>query len=260
MPRFAANLSLMFTEVPFLERFGAAAAAGFSAVEFQFPYAYSVEDIVKEVNAHHLQVVLFNAPPGDFAKAGERGIAALPGRERAFEQSFAQALIYARALHCPRIHVMAGLIHQGATREVFVRNLKNATILAALEKITVLVEPINTRDIPGYLINRTTEALAVMTLVAEANIKLQLDLYHRQIMEGDLTGAVDEFAAVAGHVQIAQPPDRGEPDHGEINFQHVLATLDATGYLGWVGCEYKPRRETSAGLGWLDAYPQGPGR
>lgn len=251
MPRFAANLSLMFTELAFLDRFEAAAGAGFTAVEYHFPYAYSVHDLTQRLAAFGLEQVLFNGPPGDFVAAGERGLAALPGREAEFERSLSSALEYATALRCPRIHIMAGLTHQGATRPTFVRNMRAAARVAATCNVELLIEPINTRDIPGYLINRTSEALAMIALIGEPNVGLQLDLYHRQIMEGDLIAAVQEFGGYAAHIQIAQPPDRGEPDRGEIDYRSIFEALDAVGYTGWVGCEYSPRGATVAGLAWM---------
>ena len=251
MPRFAANLSMMFTEVPFLKRFEAAAQAGFTAVEYLFPYAYSMRELAACLADCGLEQVLFNGPPGDFVHAGERGLAALPGREAEFIQGLSLALEYANALHCPQIHIMAGLTHQGANRLTFVRNMRHAARLAAVCNVQLLIEPINTRDIPGYLINRTSEALALITLIGEPNVGLQFDIYHRQIMEGDLLAAIDEFGAYAAHVQIAQPPDRGEPDDGEIDYRRVFSALDAVGYVGWIGCEYKPRGDTVAGLSWL---------
>ncbi len=251
MPRFAANLSLMFTEMPFLARFEAAARAGFTAVETLFPYAHPVAELATQLHVNGLEQVLFNGPPGDFVHAGERGLAAIPGRETEFFEGLMLALEYASALRCPKLHVMAGLTHQGANRVTFVHNMRRAARLAAPCNVQLLIEPINTRDIPGYLINRTAEALALIALIGEANVGLQFDIYHRQIMEGDLLAAIDEFGAYAAHVQIAQPPDRGEPDEGEIDYRRIFGALDAVGYTGWVGCEYKPRGDTVAGLSWL---------
>lgn len=253
MPRFAANLSMLFTELPLLARFEAAAQAGFIGVEMMFPYEAPAHALAAALTANRLEMVLFNAPPGDFT-AGERGVAGLPGREAEFEQSLLQALAYAAQLDCSRIHVMAGLTHQGARRRTWVENLRRGAHLAAAAGVTLLVEPINQRDMPGYLVSRTEEALALIALVDAPNLRLQLDLYHRQIMEGDLIAAIREYAEFIAHVQIAQPPDRGEPDHGEIAFPEVLAALDDTGYQGWVGCEYHPRAGTLAGLGWLKSW------
>lgn len=253
MPRFAANLSLLFTEWPFIARFEAAAAAGFRGVECQFPYEVPAADIATRLAAAGLELVLFNAPPGDFA-GGERGIAALPGREREFMAGLHRALAYATTLACPRVHVMSGLRHHGADRAVLVRNLRAAAPLAASAGVTLLVEPINPRDLPGYLLNRTEDALDIVDEVGAGNVALQFDLYHRQVVQGDLIHAVRRWGARAAHVQIAQPPDRGEPDRGEIRYEEVLAALRDTGYSGWVGCEYRPRQGTLAGLTWLKAF------
>ncbi len=253
MPRFAANLSMLFTELPLLARFEAAARAGFAGVEMMFPYEASAQTLAAALTANRLDMVLFNAPPGDFA-AGERGIAGIPGREAEFEQGLLQALEYAGHLDCPRIHVMAGLTHQGARRRTWVENLRRGAHVAAAAGVTLLVEPINQRDMPGYLVSHTREALALIALVDAPNVRLQLDLYHRQIMEGDLIAAIREYVEFIAHVQIAQPPDRGEPDRGEIAYPEVLAALDDAGYQGWVGCEYRPRTSTLEGLGWLKSW------
>jgi 2-dehydrotetronate isomerase len=250
LPRFAANVSLMFTEVAFLDRFAAAASVGFRAVECQFPYDYSAAEIAVQLNAHDLQQILINAPPGDFAQ-GERGIAGLPGREAEFDASMVQALAYAKALACPRVHVMAGLVQHGANHATLVKNFQRAAPLAAEHGVSLLIEPINTRDISGYLVNRTEDALALIDEIAAPNVQLQLDLYHRQIMQGDLATALERYLPLAAHVQIAQPPDRGEPDDGEINYRYVFDHIDRLGYAGWVGCEYRPRAGTLAGLAWF---------
>lgn len=250
MQGYAANLSLMFTELPFPARIAAAAAAGFEAVECQFPYDWPAADLARDLRAGGVRLVLINAPPGDLA-AGERGLAALPGREAAFMTGLSTALAYARTLDCPRVHVMSGLTTQGAARATLIANLRVAAPLAADAGVELLLEPINTRDMPGYLLSRTAEVMDVIAAVGAPNVRLQFDLYHRQIMEGDLSRAIREFAPGAAHVQIAQVPDRGEPEQGEVDFRHVLATLADSGYAGWVGCEYRPRGSTLAGLGWL---------
>ncbi|MBI2801575.1 MAG: TIM barrel protein [Gammaproteobacteria bacterium] len=250
MPRFAANLSLMFNEVDFLARFKAAATAGFKGAEFLFPYAYPISELVARRAESGLTVALFNATPGDYAQ-GERGIAGIPGREAEFEAGIATALAYCAALECRRLHVMAGLVHHGANRLTLVSNLRRVAARAAAAGVELLIEPINTRDIPGYLINRTAEALAIIDQAGDPQVKLQLDLYHHQIMEGDLTGALREYLPYAAHVQIAEPPDRGEPDHGEIDYRFIFEMLDTLGYAGWVGCEYRPRGDTVTGLAWL---------
>jgi hydroxypyruvate isomerase len=252
MPRFAANLSFMFQEVPFLDRFEAAAKAGFSAVEFLFPYENEPAEIAARLKANGLTQALFNLPPGDWTK-GERGLAAIPGREAEFEAAVATALRYADATGCRRIHAMPGLRHHGADRRTYVANLKRAARLAAKDNVDVIIEPINTRDIPGFFLNTTGEARAVIHEVAEPNLGLQFDLYHRQIQEGDTAMAIREFGHLARHYQIASPPDRGEPDDGEMNYAFLFREIDATGFSGYVGCEYKPRRGTLEGLGWVAA-------
>jgi hydroxypyruvate isomerase len=254
MPRFAANLSLLFTELPLAARFGAAARAGFDAVELQFPYALSPPELAASLNASGLNLVLFNAPAVDYETRGERGLAALPGRERDFQQSLLKALDYASVSGCPRLHVMSGLVQQGANRSTLIENLRWACPLAEAAGVKLLLEPINGRDFPGYLLQRTMEATAVIGQVGGDNLRLQFDLYHRQIMEGDLLAALGEYLPLIEHVQIAQPPDRGEPDMGEIHYRTVLEALDRLGYRGWVGCEYRPRGGTVEGLGWMDAY------
>ncbi len=286
MPRFAANLSMMYTEFDFLDRFAAAAADGFDAVEYLFPYAFDAPVLAEHLRANGLAQALFNAPPGHF-EAGERGLACLPDRVQEFRQGFVElALPYAQALGCQRVHVMAGLAPAGGPREAltacYLSNLAWAADQAARQGVTVLIEPINTRDIPGYFLNRQAEAHAVVQQLAAPNLQVQMDLYHCQIVEGDLAmklrlylpgdvagvvaGAVENDAAgvVAhvtsrvGHIQIAGVPDRHEPDLGELNHPYLLDLIDALGYTGFVGCEYRPRNSgpggTSAGLGWLRAY------
>ncbi len=252
MPRFAANLSFMFTEVPFLDRFEAAAKAGFKAVEFLFPYEWTAAEIAARLKANGLTQALFNLPPGDWAK-GERGLAALPGREAEFETAVRQALSYAEVLGCQRVHAMPGLRHHGAARATYIANLRKAAGMAAVVGVDVIIEPINTRDIPGFFLNTTAEARAVIHEVAAPNLGLQFDLYHRQIQEGDTAMAIGEFGHLARHYQIANPPDRGEPDDGEMNYSYLFKKIDNSGFTGWVGCEYKPRAGTVAGLGWAKA-------
>ena len=254
MPRFAANLSMMFTDVPFLERFGRAAAAGFEGVEFLFPYEHPAEAIAAELDRHGLTQALFNLPPGDFAK-GERGIACLPGREAEFREGVETALRYAAATRCRALHCMAGLLPEGADRTrheaVYVENLRHAARRCAEAGITLVIEPINTRDIPGYFLNYQHQARRILERVGEPNLKLQLDLYHCQIMEGDLARHIREFADITAHVQIAGVPERHEPDLGEVNYPYLFAVLDELGYGGWVGCEYRPKGRTEDGLGWF---------
>jgi 2-dehydrotetronate isomerase len=257
MPRFSANLSFLFGEVPFLQRFGEAAHAGFRAVEFAFAYEYLLQEIVDEQRAHRLDVVLINAPPGDF-QAGDRGLASIPGREHEFTASIGQALQYARALSCTNIHVMAGVVPLDADdaermrrRRTYLRNLKQAAADAAAHGVTILIEPINPRDMPGYLLTTQADAHAVRTEVGARNLKVQMDCYHAQIVEGDLTEKLRRYLPHIGHVQIAGVPGRHEPDVGEVNYAWIFKVLDESKYEGYVGCEYRPANGTAAGLGWL---------
>ncbi len=264
MPKFAANLSMLYPELDFLDRFDAAAKDGFTAVECLFPYAFASAEIAARLRANGLQQVLFNAPPGNW-DAGERGLACLRGREAEFRAGIEQALAYAQALECPRIHVMAGLLPAGSTHAAqdatYVSQLRWAATQAALQGIDVLIEPINTRDMPGYFLNRQDRAHAVLAEVGAPNLKVQMDLYHCQIVEGDLAMKVRQYlpGGRVGHIQIAGVPQRHEPDLGEINYPFLFALLDELGYSGWIGCEYRPARGTqvggtSAGLGWLKPW------
>jgi hydroxypyruvate isomerase len=257
MPRFAANLSFMFNEVPFLERFAEAAHAGFRAVEFGFPYEYRISEVAAKQREHHLEVVLINAPPGDFA-AGDRGLASLPGREHEFAASIANALQYAQAFGCTRIHVMAGVLPQGADEaererrsRTYLRNLRFACAEAATQGVTILIEPINPRDFPGYLLNTQAQAHAIRTEIGARNLKVQMDLYHAQIVEGDLTEKLRRYIPHIGHIQIAGVPGRNEPDTGELNYGYLFKVMDDLRYDGWVGCEYRPAKTTTGGLTWL---------
>ncbi|GGF02443.1 hydroxypyruvate isomerase [Aliidongia dinghuensis] len=257
MPRFAANLSMMFSEYDFLDRFSAAADAGFKAVEYLFPYEYSAEELARRLESAKLTQALFNLPPGDWAKA-ERGLAALPGREADFAHALDRAIAYARPLNCAKLHAMAGILPPGtdpaAARRTYVANLRRAAEHAAEAGITILIEPINTRDIPGYFLNRPAEARAIIEEVGAANLRLQFDIYHCQIMVGDLATQLRAHADITGHIQIAGVPDRHEPDVGEINYPYLFNVIDEIGYDGWIGCEYRPRGETADGLGWLDPW------
>ena len=266
MPRFAANLSMLYPQHAFMARFAAAAADGFTAVEYLFPYAHPAAELAAQLQAHGLQQVLFNAPPGDFAQ-GERGIAALPGREDEFRRGVHQALDYAAALDCPRIHVMAGLVpgnrddaglapdgaDRAAMRRTYLSNLAWAAEQAKPQGVNILIEPINTRDIPGFFLNRQDQAHAIVQELGATNLKVQMDLYHCQIVEGDLTCKLRQYLPTGrvGHIQIAGVPLRHEPDLGEVNFPALFGELDALGYDGWVGCEYRPKGDTSSGLEWL---------
>ncbi len=257
MPRFAANLSMMYQEHAFLDRFGAAAKDGFKAVEFLFPYAFAAADMRARLTECGLTLALFNGPPGNW-DAGERGLAALPGREGEFRKSVATALEYARALGNDRVHLMAGLVEPGGERaryrETYVRNLACAAKDAAAAGVTVVIEPINTRDMPGFFLNCQDEAHAICAEVGAGNLKVQMDFYHCQIVEGDLATKLRKYIAGVGHIQIAGVPERHEPDQGEINYPYLFRLIDDLGYAGWVGCEYRPRGATSAGLGWLRPY------
>jgi len=257
MPKFAANLSFQFNEVPFPERFAAAAKAGFSAVEFLFPYEYSVADVTRWHQDAGVKNILFNMPPGDFA-GGERGIASLPGREAEFRAGVAKALEYALSLGTPTIHAMAGLFPQGAERKahraVYVENLRYAAKELAKHGLMLVIEPINTRDIPGYFINSQADGHAVRKEVGEPNLKVQMDLYHAQIVEGDLSVTLKNNIDGIGHIQIASVPARHEPDEGEVNYPHLFRLMDELGYAGWVGCEYRPRGKTEDGLGWFKEF------
>ena len=257
MPKFAANLSFIVQEVEFLDRFAAAAACGFKAVEYLTPYEHSPEVIAEQLNRHGLEQALFNMPPGAWA-AGERGIAALSGREQEFRAGVEKALVYARATKCGLLHAMAGVLPAGHDRaeaeRVYLANLRHAVDRLAGEGITLVIEPINTRDIPGYFLNTTSQAMSIIERIGHSNLKLQLDLYHLQIMEGDLAHRIRALAGHYPHVQIAGNPGRHEPDVGEINYPYLFDLLDELNYAGWIGCEYRPKGETRAGLGWARRY------
>lgn len=257
MPQFAANLSMMYLEHAFLDRFGAAAHDGFAGVEFLFPYAFSATDIKAKLTEHNLTQALFNLPPGNW-DAGERGLASLPGRQDEFKRALDQALEYARVIGNRTLHVMAGLIkpdqERARHRSVYVENLEYAAAQAGREGITLVIEPINTRDIPGFFLNRQDEAHAICKEVGAANLKVQFDLYHCQIVEGDLAMKMKQYIDNIGHMQIAGVPQRHEPDQGEVYFPYLYGLMDELNYSGWVGAEYRPRAATSAGLGWFSPY------
>ncbi|HWI86842.1 MAG TPA: 2-oxo-tetronate isomerase [Sphingomonas sp.] len=258
MTRLAANLTMMFTELPFLDRFGAAAQAGFKAVECVSPYVADAELIAEYLRRHDLTLVLFNLPPGDWDK-GDRGFAANPARKEEFRASVATALDYARATGCRKLHLMAGKITPGADRRIWESTLIDNVILAADavkdDGITIVLEPINTRvDIPGYFYDTTAAALQVIAAAGRANVKLLYDIYHMQIMEGDIARTIERLLPSIGHVQLADNPGRHEPGTGEINYAWLLPRLDELGYDGWVGCEYKPATSTDAGLSWAAPY------
>ena len=257
MPRFAANLSTMFTDRPFLERPAAARRAGFTAVECQFPYEAEAVDLKAELAAHGLAMLLLNTPPGDFA-AGERGLAGLPGREADFRAVLDRALAYAEALDCPRIHVMAGVRPEGtpwdACWATYKANLKIAGEKVAAVGRQALIEPINTRDIPGYLLNTPAQGAALIEELGLPALRLQFDFYHAQIMTGDLARSFERHLPLVAHVQIAGVPERQEPDVGEVHDPYLFDLLDRLGYQGWIGCEYFPAGRTEDGLGWALRY------
>ncbi len=275
MPQFAANLSMMYTELPFLDRFEAAAQDGFKAVEYLFPYAYEAKELAARLRDHSLQQVLFNLPPGgvDAASidaawtAGTRGIACIPGREAELRAGVELALRYADILQCPRLHMMAGLQPAGEnhekTRKIYVNNAQTAIKIIANSSIDLLLEPINTRDIPGFFLNRQDQAHALIVDIGHPNVKVQMDLYHCQIVEGDVAMKIRQYLPTGrvGHFQIAGVPERQEPDIGEINYPYLFELIDSLGYTRWIGCEYRPRlggqaNGTSAGLGWLQSWIQ----
>lgn len=254
MPRFAANLSMLFTDAPMLERYGRAAAAGFRAVEVQFPYGDPAEAIRAQLQAHDLQLILLNIPAGDW-DAGERGIACLPDRIDEFRAGVAKAIAYASALGVKKVNCLAGKVPLGADertlRATFVGNLRHAAGELARAGMDLLIEPINTFDIPGFYLNRTAQALAILDEVDAANAYVQYDAYHMQRMEGELAGTLSRHLARIGHVQIADNPGRNEPGTGEIDHAFLFRHLDRIGYRGWIGAEYKPAGRTEDGLGWM---------
>lgn len=265
MPRFAANLSMLYPEHAFLDRFEAAARDGFAGVEYLFPYEHAPAELAARLRGNGLQQVLFNGPPGDWA-TGERGLACLPGREGEFREGIARALQYAEALECPRVHVMAGLVpadrERADLRPTYVANLRWAAREAAKQGVQLLLEPINTRDIPGFFLNRQDHAHELVAEIGEPNVQVQMDLYHCQIVEGDVAMKIRQYLPTGrvGHFQVAGVPQRHEPDLGELNYPYLFGVIDevsaACGWQGWVGCEYRPARGaqpggTSEGLGWL---------
>jgi hydroxypyruvate isomerase len=267
MPRFAANLSMLYPEHGFLDRFEAAARDGFAGVEFLFPYEHPPAELAARLKALGLTQALFNMPPGDWS-AGERGTACLPGREAEFRAGVERALQYAEALSCPRVHVMAGLVPEGTDRaelrSTYVANLRWAAPVAARHGVDLLLEPINTRDIPRFFLNRQDHAHELVQEIGAPNVKVQMDLYHCQVVEGDVAMKIRQYLPTGrvGHFQIAGVPERHEPDVGEMNYPYLFRVIDEVaaqcGWDGWVGCEYRPARGaeaggTSRGLGWMRA-------
>jgi len=259
MPRFAANLTMLFNEVPFLDRFAAAADAGFDAVEFLFPYPYAAAELAERLAAHNLKLVLHNLPAGDW-DAGERGIACLPDRKDEFQQGVGRAIDYAKALNVPQLNCLVGIPTAGVDRDTALAtiadNLRFAAAALGREGIRLLVEPCNSYDIPGFALNRSAEALAVIDAAGSDNIYLQYDIYHMQRMEGELAATIRKHFARIAHIQLADNPGRNEPGTGEIHYPFLFELLDSLGYDGYVGCEYKPRAATADGLGWLRAARQ----
>ncbi len=254
MPRFAANLGYLFTDRPLLQRFGAAAAAGFKAVELQFPYEQPASAVRREIERHELKILGINTPLGP---AAEPGLAGVPGRERDFDALFRQALDYAASIGARAIHCMSGTVppqQQAQGEDVFVANIARAADLAREKKIAILIEPINRRDRPDYLLSRPEQAAAHIARIDRPNVRMQFDFYHVQIEGGDLMMRFARHQRVIGHVQVAAVPTRTEPDEGEVNFPAIFDMLDRNGYAGFVGCEYKPRRRTEDGLGWAKPY------
>ena len=256
MPKFAANLSMLFTELPFLERFAAARAAGFEAVEFLFPYAWTKDELAQALKGNGLRQVLHNLPPGNW-DAGERGIACHPLRVEEFRAGVAQGIDYANALGCPQLNCLAGIkpadVSVEQARATLVANLQYAAAQLKAAGLRLLIEPINNYDIPGFFLNRTAQAAAIIDDVGSDNLYIQYDIYHAQRMEGELAATMQKYLPQIAHMQLADNPARNEPGTGEINYAWLFRHIDAIGYTGWIGCEYKPRAGTTAGLGWIKA-------
>ena len=256
MPRFAANLTMLFTEVPFMDRFTHASQAGFTAVEYLFPYAFDKQELAAALRANGLQQVLHNLPAGNW-DAGERGIACHPDRVDEFRAGVGKAIDYATALSCPQVNCLAGKVPVGVTTAqalaTLVANLKFAADKLKAAGIRLLIEPINTFDIPGFFLNRMDQAQAIIDEVGGDNLFIQYDLYHAQRVEGELAANAKKYQASIGHIQLADNPGRNEPGTGEINYPFLFKYLDSIGYTGWIGCEYKPASTTTAGLGWIKA-------
>ena len=257
MPRFAANLSMMFNEVPFLDRFAAAAKAGFEGVEFLFPYDFPAAEIRKRLKGEGLTQALFNMPPGDWAN-GERGLTSLPGRQSEFHEAVKRALDYAAELECRHVHCMAGIpgpdVAPGTAAALFAANLAWATERAAPAGVKLVIEPINHRDMPGYFLNTQAQGAAVIEAIGRDRLGLQFDLYHVQITEGDISKRMEKHMPIIAHMQIADVPARNEPGTGEIGWAYLFRRMDELGYAGWVGCEYRPAGDTVAGLEWRERF------
>lgn len=256
MPQFAANLTMLFNEEPFLDRFEKASQAGFKAVEFLFPYAYKAEEVKELLMKNHLQLVLHNLPAGDW-DAGERGIACLPDRIEEFREGVGKAIEYANILGVSQLNCLAGKAPVGVSieslHETFVNNLCFAASELKKANIRLLIEPINTFDIPGFFLSKTKQAVQILDEVGSDNAYVQYDIYHAQRMEGELCNTIEQYLSRIGHIQLADNPGRNEPGTGEINYAHLFKFLDRIGYKGWIGCEYKPAASTEAGLSWIKA-------
>jgi hydroxypyruvate isomerase len=257
MPKFSANLTFLYTDLPLLDRFAAAAKSGFKGVEYMSPYEEKKDDLVARLRDNGLTQALHNLPVGDWA-AGERGIAILPDRVEEFRRGVAKAIEYAKALGCGQLNCLVGVAPKSAEtpmlRKTLVANLAFAASELGREKIRLLIEPCNTRDIPGFFLNRTDQALGLIDEVGSDNLFVQYDIYHAQIMEGDLARTMEAHLPRIAHIQLADNPGRHEPGTGEINYPFLFGHLDRIGYSGWVGCEYKPLTNTAAGLGWMKPY------
>ncbi len=257
MPKFAANLTMLYNELPFLERFDAAAAAGFRGVEFLFPYAFAPDEIAERLTRNRLALVLHNLPPGNW-EAGERGIACHPNRVGEFQDGVGKAIAYAKVLGAPQLNCLAGIVPQGVTRDAaratFVANLAFAAAKLKAEGIRLLIEPINTFDIPGFFLSGTRQAIDIIDAAGADNVFVQYDIYHMQRMEGELANTIQANLARIRHMQLADNPGRNEPGTGEINYAFLFRCIDQLGYDGWIGCEYKPATTTMAGLSWLAPY------
>jgi len=255
MPKFAANLTMLFTELPFLERFEAASKAGFQAIEFLFPYDHEKQQIADLLQKHHLQLILHNLPAGNWG-AGERGIAAHPARKEEFREGVDRAIAYATALQVPQLNCLAGIVTDTPVqaRNTLVENLAYAADKLHASGLRLLLEPVNTRDIAGFFVNRTDQALAILDEVGSSNLYLQYDIYHAQVMEGNLAETICRNLGRIGHLQLADNPGRHEPGTGEINYDYLFRHIDGLGYTGWIGCEYKPAATTIEGLGWLKSH------
>jgi len=256
MPKFAANITMLFTEHPFIERIAVAKKSGFKAIECLFPYEYDAKHIANALSQNHMTQVLFNLPAGNWT-SGDRGIAAIPDKEDEFLKSVEQAFKYAKALKCNQLHVMSGLVSEGANIDTYKKNIAMIAPRANTLGLNLMIEPLNHRDVPNYLISRTEDAVKIITELGFNNVKLQFDIYHRQIMQGDVISALRKYLPLIGHIQIAASPDRHEPDTGELDYPTIFKEIDVLDYEGWIGCEYNPKTTTFDGLDWLSPY-QGP--